>query len=68
MSSKNTNEVDWEKLIAAATARMTPEDWKRQRISFAYGNGALSNPEITRESVKRAAEALQEEESDDVKI
>ncbi len=54
--------VDWEKLIADANTRMTPEDWKRQRISFAYGNGALANPNITRESVERAAKALEEEE------
>jgi hypothetical protein len=51
--------VDWEKLIADAHARMTPEDWKRQRISFAYGNGALSNSRITRESVERAAEEME---------
>jgi hypothetical protein len=59
------SKVDWEKLIAEANARMTPEDWKRQRISFAYGNGVLSNPEITRESVERAAIALAEGGDDD---
>ena len=58
----SNSKVDWEKLIADANARMTPEDWKRQRISFAYGNGALHDPKITRESVERAAEEL-----DDVK-
>ena len=38
------------------TYRMTPEEKEAQRRSFAYGNTHLSNPNITREMVDRAAE------------
>ena len=41
---------------------MTPEEREEQRRSFAYGNAALSNPNITREMVDDAAERLAEEE------
>lgn len=44
----------------AAFSAMTPAEQKemrrRQRISWVYGNLALSNPSITREIVEEAAE------------
>jgi hypothetical protein len=33
---------------------MTEEERREQAISFAYGNTALSNPDVTREMVERA--------------
>ena len=42
-----------------ALARLSPEEraehWRRQRISFAYGNTKLSNPDVTLEMVEEAA-------------
>lgn len=32
---------------------MTPAERREQRISWAYGNVALSNPSVTREMVER---------------
>ncbi len=40
---------------------MSPEEKEAQRRSFAYGNTHLSNPNITRETVDRAAERLKGE-------
>lgn len=37
---------------------MTPEQKEAQRRDFAYGNVALHNPEVTREMVDKAAEAM----------
>lgn len=34
---------------------MTPQERIEQSISFAYGNGAIENPNITREMVEKAA-------------
>lgn len=34
---------------------MTPEERREQRISFAYGNVSMHNPDVTREMVERAA-------------
>lgn len=39
---------------------MTPEAKACQRISFAYGNANISNPNVTREMVERAAEKMKE--------
>lgn len=39
---------------------VTQEERDTQRLSFAYGNANLSNPRITRESIKEAAEKLGE--------
>lgn len=47
---------DLQKLINdARTAQMTPEQREEQRISFAYGNANLHDPNITREDVLFAA-------------
>ena len=44
----------------ARTIRMTPEQAERQRRSFAYGNVKIENDSITRETIDRAAEELEE--------
>ena len=38
--------------------RPTPEEKEEQRRSFAFGNTALANPNITREVIDRAADKL----------
>jgi hypothetical protein len=48
-------------LEAARKANPTPEEWERQRRSFAYGNTALDNSLITREMIDRQAEELARE-------
>jgi hypothetical protein len=51
-----------EDLIAwSRTHQMTPAERESQRRSFAYGNAHLSNPNVTREMVDRAAEELEKE-------
>jgi len=37
---------------------VTPEEYRAQVISFAYGNVALHNPRITREMVEKAYDEL----------
>jgi len=37
---------------------MTAAERREQRISFAYGNGAMHNPSITREDVERAHDEI----------
>ncbi|HXK36744.1 MAG TPA: hypothetical protein VJ553_04140 [Candidatus Paceibacterota bacterium] len=54
--------VDLKKLLAKArTHVMTEEEQEAQQRSFAYGNAALSNPNVTREMVDRAAEKRKNE-------
>jgi hypothetical protein len=48
----------WNQLAAAAAHVMSPEEREEQRRSFAYGNVAMHNPNVTREIVDRAADAL----------
>lgn len=38
--------------------KMTPEQWEEQRRSFAYGNVAIENPQVTRAMIDEAAERL----------
>jgi len=45
-------------LEAPRHIRMTEEELCEQRISFAYGNGVLDNPAITKEGVRQAAARL----------
>ena len=54
-----------ERLIAAARA-VTPTAAEREemRRSFAYGNTAIENDNITREMIDRAAEKLERERDD----
>jgi hypothetical protein len=40
----------------------TPKELEAQRRSFAYGNAVLSNPNVTRELVDKAAEQLKEQD------
>ncbi len=39
--------------------QMTPEEFRQQAISFAYGNGHFEDPRVTYEGVARAADALE---------
>jgi hypothetical protein len=38
--------------------KMTPEEREEQRRSFAYGNVAIENPQVTRAMIDEAAERL----------
>lgn len=50
-----------ELLDAAKKIVMSPRDKEEQRRSFAFGNANIENPRVTRETVKKAAEALKDE-------
>lgn len=45
---------------------MTDEEREQQRISFAFGNAKLHNPDITREMVAEQSRLLAEKVKDDV--
>ena len=47
-----------ELLKKAKKTRMTDTEQEQQRRSFAYGNANIENDEVSRETVKREAEAL----------
>ncbi|TMQ09479.1 MAG: hypothetical protein E6J90_16785 [Deltaproteobacteria bacterium] len=50
---------DLDKLLELARHKqVTQEEREAQRLSFAYGNARLSNPRITRDSIKEAADQL----------
>ena len=56
-----TTEMDDELDILLEKSRqhtMTPEELEEQRISFAFGNTNLEDPEITRADVVRSSELL----------
>jgi len=40
---------------------VSQEERQAQRLSFAYGNARLSDPRITRDSIKEAAEKIDAE-------
>lgn len=42
----------------ARSVKMTEEQWEEQRRSFAYGNAAFENPNITREMIDEAADRI----------
>ena len=48
-------------LEAARKVRMSREEAEEQRLSFAYGNTKIENDNITRETVRREADALKSE-------
>jgi hypothetical protein len=48
----------WDLITKAKDYQMSPEERKRQLISFAYGNVKLSNPNVTVEMVQKAVEEL----------
>ena len=57
--SKLQDEYELNMLLALAIEQvMTEEQLAAQRISFAYGNVSLSNPSVTKEMVKRAADQI----------
>ena len=59
-------EANLDRLLERARKyKMTPEEKERQRISFAYGNTHMENPNVTREMVEKAAERLNKERADD---
>ncbi|TEU11352.1 MAG: hypothetical protein E3J21_23820 [Anaerolineales bacterium] len=43
---------------------MTPEQREEQRRGFAYGNAKISNPNVTRGMVDRAAEEMRKASAD----
>lgn len=45
-------------LERARATQMTPESKEKQRVSFAYGNANIENPDVTRETVVKMAEML----------
>lgn len=47
--------------------KMTPDEQEEQRRSFAYANGQIENPRISRESIDREADRMADEngEKDD---
>lgn len=48
--------------VAEASRRpMTAAEKEEQRQNFAFGNGSIANPRITRESVKHAADNMKRE-------
>ena len=55
-----SEELD-ELIEMARTIRMTPEQAKRQRRSFAYGNVKIEDDSITWEMIDRAVEELEKE-------
>lgn len=58
--------TDLDKLLELARHKpVTKAERDSQRISFAYGNANLSNPRITRQSIKDAIEKLDESRSTD---
>lgn len=53
---------EWKKAQEPAgpePADVTPEEREEQRRSFAHGNAALANPDVTREDIDRAAEEME---------
>jgi len=52
-------ELSISRLIELSRAvKMTEEQWEEQRRSFAYGNTAFENPNITRKMIDEAADRL----------
>ncbi len=47
-----------ELLEKAKDHKMTPDEIREQRISFAYGNAAIENPNVTKDMVRKAADWL----------
>lgn len=48
-----------EQLVDEARHRdMSPQEREEQRRNFAFGNGAIANPRVTKQSVSRVAEDM----------
>lgn len=57
---RNANCLSLSRLIELSrSVKMTDEQWAEQRRGFAFGNVAMSNPNVTREMVDNAADAIQ---------
>lgn len=53
-----STELSISRLIELARAvKMTEEQWEEQRRSFAFGNTAFENPNITREMIDEIFDA-----------
>lgn len=54
-----SKELSISRLIELSRAvKMTEEQWEEQRRSFAFGNAAFENPNITREMIDEAADRI----------
>jgi len=59
------SDIHLKKLLKLAGGiRMSQADREQQRRSFAYGNTNIENPNVTRETVDRAAKNLEEDGSE----
>lgn len=71
-SGNRTTQKQWdfatlssaEFLAKYASQSMTPEEKEEQRRSFAHGNVALHNPDVTRAVIDRSAAAIAAEPAD----
>jgi len=52
-----------ELLARARLVNMTSDQKQKQRLSFAYGNANIENPQVTRDSIDSAAEKIAKESS-----
>jgi len=48
----------YELVEKARQVKMTEAEWETQRLNFAYGNTHFENHDITRDTVRRASERL----------
>jgi len=46
------------RVVGRMAENMTPSQRREQEISFAYGNVAIENPEVTEEMVERAYDGV----------
>ena len=54
-----SKELSISRLIELSRAvKMTEEQWEEQRRSFAFGNAAFENPNITRAMIDEAADRI----------
>ncbi len=59
MSKPMSKPMTISRMIELARAvKMTEEQWEEQRRSFAFGNVAFENPNITRAMIDEAADRL----------
>ncbi|PJE51181.1 MAG: hypothetical protein COV29_02820 [Candidatus Yanofskybacteria bacterium CG10_big_fil_rev_8_21_14_0_10_36_16] len=62
MKETNMNQEFNELIEKARQIKMSKEDKERQRISFAYGNLKIKNPNTTREDIEKAAQKIRKQE------
>lgn len=44
----------------ARNVKMTPEEYEQQRRSLAYGNTSIGNARVTKETIERAAQSMED--------